>query len=63
MNGTGHSFPPNRLSRRAKQDLAVGLSGLVWVTLTLLLTLSSPAISLFFAVLAGYELLAGHRAT
>ncbi len=49
-------------SKRAKWDLAVGLSGVVWVVLTLALTLSSPAILILLALVAGYEMLAGHRA-
>lgn len=63
MNGVQHPAHSHRLSRRTKWDLAVALSGLGWVTLTLLLTLYSPALSVFFAALLGYELFAGHRAT
>ncbi|MBS1854440.1 MAG: hypothetical protein JST11_03665 [Acidobacteria bacterium] len=63
MNSARHSFTPHRLSRRAKWDLAVGIAGLTFVLSTLLWTLSSPALSVLFVLLAGYELLAGHRAT
>jgi len=47
----------NRLSRRAKWDLALAISGFAYVVLTLTLSLSAPVFSLLFLTLAGRELI------
>jgi len=46
------------LSRRARWELVLGISGLAYVVLTLSLSLDSPLLSLLFIALAGYELVA-----
>ena len=51
-----------RLSRRAKWELALGISGLIYVALTLMLSLESPILSVLFIVLAGYGLVTGRGA-
>jgi hypothetical protein len=47
------------LSRRAKWELVLGLSGLIYVVLTLSLTLDSPLLSILFIALVGYDLVSG----
>lgn len=42
------------LSRRAKWELVLGLSGLIYVVLTFSLSLDSPLLSILFIALAGY---------
>lgn len=54
MNG---AFPPHRLSRRAKWELILGISGFVYVILTFWLNLDSPIISILLIGLVGYDLL------
>ena len=65
MHRTPESFPEARantdahtrcwwrLSRRAKWDLVLGVSGVIYVALTLSLSLDSPLLSLLFIALAG----------
>jgi hypothetical protein len=48
---------PATWSRRAKWELVLGLSGLVYVVLILALSLDSPFLSMLFIALAGYDLL------
>lgn len=55
------SRPVSRLSRRAKLDIALGLSGLIYIIVTLILSLNAPLLSILFIGLAGYELVAGHH--
>jgi hypothetical protein len=50
-----------RLSRRAKWDLALGFAGVVYIVLTLALSLNAPLLSFLFVALAGYELFAGRN--
>ena len=50
-----------RLSRRAKWNLALGISGLIYVALTLMLSLNAPLLSILFIGLAGYELVTGRN--
>ena len=51
----------SRLSRRDKWDLALGISGLVYIALTLALSLDAPFLSVLFVGLAGYELVTGRN--
>jgi hypothetical protein len=60
-NTDAHAQSCWRLSRRAKWDLVVGVSGVIYVALTLWLSLDSPLLSLLFIALAGYDLLAGRN--
>jgi hypothetical protein len=48
-----------RFSRRTKLDIALGVSGVIYVALTLAWSLDAPLVSLLFVGLAGYELVAG----
>jgi hypothetical protein len=50
-----------RFSRRAKWNLALGISGLIYVALTLMLSLNAPLFSILFIGLAGYELITGRN--
>jgi len=58
---SGHA--PHRLSRRAKWELALGISGVIYVVLTLSLSLDSPIFSILFIALVGYDLLIGRGAS
>jgi len=51
----------SRFSRRAKWNLALGISGLIYVALTLMLSLNAPLLSILFIGLAGYELVTGRN--
>jgi len=48
-----------RLRRGGIGDLVVGLSGLVYIVLTLALSLDAPVFSVLFIAVAGYQLFAG----
>jgi len=49
------------LSRRAKWDIALGLFGMIYIIVTLILSLNAPLLSILFVGLATYELVAGHH--
>ena len=51
----------NRLSRRAKWDLALGFGGAIYIFLTLALSLNAPLLSILFVAAAAYELVAGRN--
>lgn len=53
--------PRRHLSRRAKWELALAAAGLIYIALTLALSLSSPLLSVLFIGMAGYFLVTGRQ--
>jgi len=52
----------SRFSRRTKWDIALGVSGVIYVAFTLVWSLNAPLLSLLYVALVGHELVAGrHR--
>lgn len=63
MNETSRDLEARRrhLSRRTKWELALAAGGLIYVALTLSMSLSSPVLSVLFIGMAGYFLVTGHQ--
>lgn len=49
------------LRRRAKWELALVAAGMVYIALTLWMSLSSPLLSVLYIGMAGYFLVTGHH--